>query len=97
MLECTKRSFCILDRGTCLRTAKSMMDYVIVLMWMLDDYLVDRRNRIQIVWNKILVNIDVNSKYGINGFSYLGKDKKKGSSIPFEELVVLRLMEPFTK
>ncbi|KAL2749229.1 LOW QUALITY PROTEIN: hypothetical protein V1477_002169, partial [Vespula maculifrons] len=39
----------------------------------------------QIVWNKVLVNIDINSKYVINEFLYLGKDKKKDCLIPFED------------
>lgn len=39
---------------------------------------------------------DVNSKYIINGFPYLGKDERRERSIPLGEFVVLKLMEPFT-
>ncbi|KAL2732111.1 piggyBac transposable element-derived protein 4-like [Vespula squamosa] len=42
-------------------------------------------------------NIDANSKHVINGFPYLGKDKKRDYLIPLEELVILKLMEPFTE
>ena len=39
---------------------------------------------------------DVNSKYVVNGFPYLGKDETKPSTIPLSEFVVLKLIEPFT-
>lgn len=40
---------------------------------------------------------DVNSKYIIHGFPYLGKDKRREYSILLGEFVVLKLMEPFTE
>lgn len=40
---------------------------------------------------------DVNSKYIIDGFPYLGKDKRREYSILLGEFVVLKLMEPFTE
>lgn len=39
---------------------------------------------------------DVNSKYIVNGFPYLGKDEVRESSTPLSEFVVLKHMEPFT-
>ena len=39
---------------------------------------------------------DVNSKYVVNGFPYLGKDQTKPSTIPLSEFVVLKLIESFT-
>lgn len=39
---------------------------------------------------------DVNSKYIINGFPYLGKDDNRQTTVPLGEFVVLKLMEPFT-
>lgn len=47
------------------------------------------------IWHKILID-DANSKYIIDGFSYLEKDKTREYSIPLEEFVVLKLMKPFT-
>ena len=39
---------------------------------------------------------DLQSKFIINGFPYLGKDETKQSSIPLSEFVVLKLIELFT-
>lgn len=39
---------------------------------------------------------DVQSKYIINGFPYLGKDEVRESSVPLGEYVVLKLLEPYT-
>lgn len=39
---------------------------------------------------------DLQSKFIINGFPYLGKDETRQSSIPLSEFVVLKLIEPFT-
>ena len=44
---------------------------------------------------KFWLACDVNSKYIITGFPYLGKDEKRENSIPLGEFVVLKLMEPF--
>lgn len=38
---------------------------------------------------------DVESKYIVNGFPYLGKDETRPSAIPLSEFVVLKLTEPF--
>ncbi|KOX75159.1 hypothetical protein WN51_14306, partial [Melipona quadrifasciata] len=38
---------------------------------------------------------DVRSKYLVNGFPYLGKDKTRGSNIPLSEFVVTKLAEPY--
>lgn len=38
---------------------------------------------------------DVETKYVINGFPYLGKDEKRNSSTPLSEFVVTRLLEPY--
>lgn len=40
---------------------------------------------------------DVNNKYIINGFSYLGKDERRKYLISLEEFIVLKLMEPFIR
>ena len=45
---------------------------------------------------KFWLACNVNCKYIINGFPYLGKDEKRKCSIPLGEFVVLKLMEPFT-
>ncbi|XP_024223753.1 uncharacterized protein LOC112212925 [Bombus impatiens] len=45
---------------------------------------------------KFWLACDVNSKYTINGFPYLGKDEERENSIPLGEFVALKLMEPFT-
>ncbi|XP_033178751.1 piggyBac transposable element-derived protein 4-like [Bombus impatiens] len=45
---------------------------------------------------KFWLACDVNSKYTINGFPYLGKDKKRENSISLGEFVALKLMELFT-
>ena len=45
---------------------------------------------------KFWLATNVISKYIINGFLYLRKDKKRKSSIPLGEFVVLKLIEPFT-
>ena len=39
---------------------------------------------------------DLQSKFIINRFPYLGKDETRQSSIPLSEFVVLKLIEPFT-
>lgn len=39
---------------------------------------------------------DVDTKYVINGFPYLGKDETRDLSTPLSEFVVSRLMEPYT-
>lgn len=39
---------------------------------------------------------DVESKYVVNGFPYLGKDETRPSSMLLSEYVVLKLAEPFT-
>ena len=39
---------------------------------------------------------DVNSKYIINGFPYLGKDESRDPSVPLGEFVALKLVEPYT-
>lgn len=39
---------------------------------------------------------DVDSKYVINAFPYLGKDENRPSSVQLSEYVVLKLIEPFT-
>ena len=39
---------------------------------------------------------DVESKYIVNGFPYLGKDEMRPSAIPLSDFVVLKLTEPFT-
>ena len=39
---------------------------------------------------------DVNTKYIINGFPYLGGGKNRTSLVPIGEFVVFKLMEPFT-
>lgn len=38
---------------------------------------------------------DVRSKYLVNGFPYLGKDKTRGSNISLSEFVVTKLAEPY--
>lgn len=40
---------------------------------------------------------DVNNKYIINGFPYLGKDERRKYLISLEEFIVLKLMESFTE
>nr|XP_033199850.1 uncharacterized protein LOC117162111 [Bombus vancouverensis nearcticus] len=45
---------------------------------------------------KFWLACDVNSKYTINVFPYLGKDKKRENSISLGEFVALKLMELFT-
>lgn len=44
---------------------------------------------------KFWLAADVNSKYLINGFPYLGKDEQRPQNILLGEHVVLKLMEPF--
>ena len=40
--------------------------------------------------------VDVDVKYVVNGFPYLGKDEETPSDLTFGQHVVLRLMEPYT-
>ena len=47
------------------------------------------------IWHKVLAYADVDSKYVVNGFPYLGKDETRPASQSLGESVVLRLMEPF--
>ena len=44
---------------------------------------------------KFWLAADVDSKYMLNGFPYLGKDEKRPENISLSEYVVLRLIEPF--
>lgn len=39
---------------------------------------------------------DVSSKYTINGFPHLGKDERIEPSVPLEEFVTMKLVEPYT-
>ncbi|XP_011162891.2 piggyBac transposable element-derived protein 4-like [Solenopsis invicta] len=39
---------------------------------------------------------DVNNKYVVNGFPYLGKDERREPSVSFGEFIVLKLVEPYT-
>ena len=44
---------------------------------------------------KFWLAVDVNSKYLVNGFSYLGKDETRPAGVRLADDVVIRLMEPF--
>lgn len=39
---------------------------------------------------------DVETKYVVNGFPYLGKDETRNASTPLSEFVVMKLLEPYT-
>ncbi|KAF2883531.1 hypothetical protein ILUMI_22647 [Ignelater luminosus] len=46
---------------------------------------------------KFWIAVDTKSKYVLNAFPYLGKDKTRPQNQALSENVVLRLLEPFTK
>ncbi|KAJ8886700.1 hypothetical protein PR048_012912 [Dryococelus australis] len=49
----------------------------------------------QIFYMKFWLAVDVDTKYLLNGFPYLGKDEQRPSDVPLAEHVVLRLMDQF--
>lgn len=56
-------------------------------------YLPNKPNKFGI---KFWLASDVQTKYIVNGFPYLGKDETRVTSQPLSEFVVLKLVEPFT-
>ena len=55
-------------------------------------YMPNKPDKLEI---KIWLACDVNSKYVINGFPYLGKNETRHLQMPLSEFVVLKLIEPF--
>lgn len=45
---------------------------------------------------KFWLACDVETKYVVNGFPYLGKDETRNASTPLSEFVVMKLLEPYT-
>lgn len=46
--------------------------------------------------HKFWLASDVQTKYVVSGFPYLGKDKARNASTPLSEFVVMKLLEPYT-
>ncbi len=44
---------------------------------------------------KLCMAVDVNTKYFLNGFMYLGKDEERDKSLQLSEYVIMKLMDPF--